>query len=107
MTLAGPAAVVSAALGVWGAITLNLLAALLIAIRARGLDELNRNVARYAGHFAFLWLSWVGGTWAILAHLQFMTAPAPLDWLTMLHGFSFVASLVALARRGGFAPLPS
>ena len=107
VTLAGPAAVLSAATGVWGAITLNLLAALLIAIRARGLDELNRNVARDAGHFAFLWLSWVGGTWAILAHLQFMTAPAPLDWLTMLHGFSFVAGLVALARRGGFAPLPS
>jgi hypothetical protein len=106
MTLAERAEVASAATGVWGPITLNLLAALLIAIRARGLDELNRTVARDAGHFAFLWLSWVGGTWAILAHLQFTTAPAPLDWLTMLHGFSFVAGLVALARKGGFAPLP-
>ena len=107
MTLAGTAAVVSPATGVWGAITLNVLAALLVAIRAKGLDELNRNVARDAGHLAFFGLSWAGGTWAILAHLQFVTAPTPLDWLTMLHGFSFVAGLVALARKGGFAPLPS
>jgi hypothetical protein len=82
---------------------LNALAWLLVWVRLRLLDELNRAVARDAGYLAITWLSLIGGTWAMLAHLGFANAPAPLDWLTMINGFSFVAGLVALARKGGFA----
>jgi hypothetical protein len=42
----------------------------------------------------------------VLAHVHFTPAPDALDWLTMLHGFSFVAGLVAAARRGIFAANP-
>jgi hypothetical protein len=47
-------------------------------------------------------------TWMILKKAKIYAAPAPdpLDWLTMLHGFSFVAGLVAAARRGIFEANP-
>jgi hypothetical protein len=102
LSIAGPGRLVPPAGGLAGALSLNVLATILVAVRSRGLDELNRTVARESGHLAFAWFSTVGGTWAMLAHLDFVAAPAPLDWLTMFSGFSFVAGLVALARKGGF-----
>lgn len=107
LSLAGPGRLVNAGTALAVVLALNLLATVLVAVRWRRLDELNRRVARDAGHLAFSWLSWVGGTWATLAHLQFVSAPSPLDWSTMLLGFSFVAGLVAFARKGGFATLPA
>lgn len=88
--------------GVTAALILNVIAAVLVAVRWQRLDELNRSVARDAGHQAINCLAWVGGTWAMLAHVELMPAPAPLDWLTMIHGFNLVSGLVALARKGGF-----
>jgi hypothetical protein len=64
---------------------------------------LNRSAARESGYLAFTCLTWVGGTWAMLAHVDFVAAPSALDWLTMINGFSFVAGLAAFARKGGFA----
>lgn len=81
---------------------LNALAWILVSVRFRLLDELNRAVTRDAGHLAITWLSLVGGTWAVMAHLGLARAPSPLDWLTMIGGFGFVAGLVALGRKGGF-----
>jgi hypothetical protein len=107
MSVAGPDRLVPAAVGFSGALLLNVCSAILVAIRLRGMDELNRDVARNAGHLAFTWFFWVGGTWAMLAHLGFVSAAAALDWLTMFHGFSFVAGLVAFACKGGFTALPS
>lgn len=104
LTLAGQGRLVPAAAGAIAALLLNVLAAIFVAVRWQRLDELNRGVAREAGYLAFTCLSWVGGTWAILAHLEFVAAPDALGWLTMIHGFSFIAGLVAFARRGGFAP---
>jgi hypothetical protein len=102
LVLAGAGALIPVVAGAIAAIMLSVLAALFVAVRYRRLDELNRGVARDAGYFAFTCLSWVGGTWAILAHLGFVAAPDALGWLTMIHGFSFVAGLVAFARKGGF-----
>lgn len=107
VSVAGPGGLASAAAGLVGAVLLTVCSAVLAAVRLRRMDELNRGVARDSGHLAFRWFAWVGGTWAILAHLQFVTAPSPLDWLTMIHGFSFIAGLVAFARKGGFDPSPS
>jgi hypothetical protein len=106
LSLAGPGRLVPAAVGLSGALLLNVCATLLVAIRWRRLDELNRGVARDAGYLAFTCSLWVGGTWAMLAHLDFVSAPASLDWLTMFHGFSFVAGLVAAGRKGSFDTAP-
>lgn len=106
LSLAGPGRLVPAAVGLPGALLLNACATVLVAIRWRRLDELNRGVVRDAGYLAFTCFSWVGGTWAMLAHLDFVSAPAPLDWLTMFHGFTFVAGLVAAGRKGSFDTVP-
>jgi hypothetical protein len=102
LSLAGPERLVPPACGLAGALLLNVLATVLVAARWRRLDELNRAVTRDAGSLAFGWFSAVGGTWATVAHLGFVVAPSPLDWVTMFSGFSFVAGLVAMARKGGF-----
>jgi hypothetical protein len=102
LSLAGPERFVPPAGGLAGALLLNALATVLVAVRWRQLDELNRAVARDAGSLALSWLSWVGGTWATVAHLGFVAGAGPLDWVTMFSGFSFVAGLVAMARKGGF-----
>lgn len=107
LSLAGPERVVPAAIGVAGALVLTVLATLFVAVRWQRLDELNRSVARDAGHLALICLSWFGGTWAMLAHVGLLASPAALDWLTMIHGFGFVAGLIAFARKGGFAILPA
>jgi hypothetical protein len=102
LSLAGPGRLLPAAVGVTGALALNVIAIIFVAVRWQRLDELNRGAARESGYLAFTWLAWFGGTWAIFAHLDYVAAPAPLDWLTMINGFSFIGGIVAVARKGGF-----
>lgn len=105
LSLSGPESAVSATAGLVGTLLLSAIAMILAGARLRQMDELNRALAKEANHLAFVWFSLVGGTWAILAHLGFVYAPTPLGWLTLIWSFSFVAGLVALARRGGFDPV--
>jgi hypothetical protein len=102
LSLAGPGRLVPPARGLVVVMLLSILANVLAAIRLRRLDELDRAVVRESGYLAFVWFSMIGGTWAVLAHLGFVAAPTPLNWLTMIYGFSFVAGIIALAHRGGF-----
>jgi hypothetical protein len=102
LSLAGPGRLVPSGVGLAGWLLMYSLAAILVAVRRRWLDELNRAAAREADHLAFKWMSLVGGSWAMLAHLDFVSSPSPLDWLTMLGGFSFVAGLIAPGRMGVF-----
>jgi len=51
------------------------------------------------GNMAFYLTLVVGGGWALLAHLRFVAAAAPLDWLTMLTAVSFVAGVITAGRR--------
>lgn len=102
LSLAGPGRLLPAAAGVTGALALNVIATISVVVRWQRLDELNRAAARESGYLAFTWLAGFGGTWAILAHLNYVAAPAPLDWLTMINGFSFIGGIVAIARKGGF-----
>ncbi len=102
LSLAGPGRFVPSADGLLGWLFLSLLATVLVAARWRGLDERNRAAVRESGHLAFKWMALIGGAWAMLAHLEFLAAPSPLDWLTMFGGFSFVAGLVAAGRMGTF-----
>jgi hypothetical protein len=102
LSFAGPGRPVPPAVGFVGWLLLYILAAVLVAARWRGLDELNRAAAREADHLAFKWTFLVGGIWAMLAHLDFVASPSPLNWLTMLGGFGFIAGLVAAGRKGIF-----
>lgn len=102
LSLAGPGRLIPPATALVAVIFLTILAAVFVSIRLRLLDELDRAVARESGYIAFVWLSLVGGNWAVLTHLGFVAAPTPLNWLTMIYGFSFVAGIIALAHRGGF-----
>lgn len=102
LSIAGPGLLVSPTDGLAVVMLLCILATVLVNMRLRLLDELNRAIARESGYFAFVWFSMVGGTWAILAHLEFVAPPTPLNWLTMIYGFSFVAGIIALTHRGGF-----
>jgi hypothetical protein len=102
LSIAGPGRLVPPTSGLMIVMFLTILATVLVNIRLRLLDELDRAIARESGYLAFVWFSIVGGTWAILTHLGFVVGPTPLNWLTMIYGFSFVAGIIALAHRGGF-----
>lgn len=102
LSYAGPGRLVPPTGGLVVVILMSILATVLVNMRLRLLDELNRAVALESGYLAFGWFSLVGGTWATLTHLGFVPAPTPLNWLTMIYGFSFVAGIIALAHRGGF-----
>lgn len=102
LSIAGPGLLVPPTEGLAIVMLLSIVATVLVKMRLRLLDELNRAVARESGYLAFVWFSMVGGTWAILTHLGFVAPPTPLNWLTMIYGFSFVAGIIALAHRGGF-----
>jgi hypothetical protein len=64
------------------------------------LDELSQTLSRETGNAAFYLIIVLGGGWAILAHLGFVPAPAPIDWVTMLTVLMLAASIIATARRG-------
>lgn len=102
LSIAGPGRLVPPTGGLVLVMLLTIVATVLVAIRLRLLDELDRAVARESGYLAFGWFSFVGSTWAILTHLGFVAAPTPLNWLTMIYGFSLMAGIIALAQRGGF-----
>lgn len=62
-------------------------------------DELGRTLSHETGNMAFYLILALGGGWAILAHLGFVAAPAPLDWLTLFTVLLFAASFIVLGRR--------
>lgn len=97
--LAGPGGVLSPAAALAGA--LALIAVLTLAGIAvwRLSDELGRTLSHEAGNMAFYLIQLLGGGWAMLAHLGFVAAPAPIDWLTLFTVILFVASVIAAGRR--------
>jgi hypothetical protein len=67
-------------------------------------DELMRAVNLEAGAVSFGLVLLIGGSWAILAHLGYAPAPAPLDWLTLFYTLMLLASFIAVGRRGMLTP---
>ena len=99
LSLAGPRGLLSPIAASAGALVLiAILTPLTIASR-RLSDELGRTLSRETGNIAFYLALVLGGGWAILAHLGFVVAPAPLDWLTLLTLLMFAAAFIALGRR--------
>jgi len=70
----------------------------------RASDELMRAVNLEAGSLSYGLVMLVGGTWAMLAHLGYAAAPAPLDWLSLLYVLVLVASFIVVGRRGMLVP---
>lgn len=67
-------------------------------------DELMRSVSREAGSTAFYLMALIGGGWALLAHLRYVTGPAMLDWLTMFASLTLIGAFWASGRRGMLNP---
>jgi len=99
LSLAGPHSAVSPLAALAGALLLCIVTAALTVAAWRAMDELDRTLSYETGNIAFYLTLLLGGGWALLAHLGFATAAAPLDWLTMLTAMSFVASFIAVGRR--------
>ena len=99
LALAGPAGPLSPAAALAGALGL-IVALIVLGVAVRRLsDELARTLSNEAGNIACYLILALGGGWAILAHLGFVAAPAPLDWLTLFILLLFVASFIAAGRR--------
>jgi len=69
----------------------------------RSSDELMLEVNLEAGAMSYGLLLLVVGLWAMLAHLGYTAAPAPLDLLTLFYVLVLVASFIAVGRRGMLA----
>lgn len=99
LALAGPGGAVPPAAALAGVLALLAATTALTIACWRLMDELDRTLSYEAGNLAFYLLLLLGGGWAVLAHLAYVPAAAPLDWLTMLTVVSFPASVIAAGRR--------
>ena len=66
-------------------------------------DELMREVGKECAVASYYLIFAIGGSWAGLAHLDYVAAPAPLDWLTMFWGMTLLAAFIVTSRRGMMA----
>lgn len=70
----------------------------------RQCDELMRAVNLEASAVGYAMVLVIVGLWAMLAHLGYAAAPAPLDLLTLFHVLVLLASFIATGRRGMLTP---
>jgi len=70
----------------------------------RASDELMRAISLEAGALSYGLVLLVVGIWAMLAHLGYTAAPAPLDLLSLFYVLVLVASFIIVGRRGMLAP---
>jgi hypothetical protein len=100
LAVGGPAGSLSPSAALAGAGALLAISVVLTLVAWRVMDELMRGLSTEAGNMSYYLVALVGGGWAMLAHLGFVTAPAPLDWLTILTGLALPASFIVAGRRG-------
>ena len=100
LAISGEGAFVSAQIGAVGAVGLILVASWLSIRMQRLIDELQRALSSDATTTGFYLLFFIGGGWAVAAHLEFVPGPQPLDWITMFAVFMLVGSFWQTARRG-------
>lgn len=70
----------------------------------RASHELMRAISLEAGALGYGLVLMVVGIWAMLAHLGYTAAPAPLDLLSLFYVLVLVASFIVVGRRGMLAP---
>lgn len=104
LALAGPGGVLARPTALAAALALFAASVPLTLFQWRLMDELLRSVTVETGNLSYYLILLGGGGWAMLAHLDFAAAPAPLDWLTMFSAITLAASFVATMRRGLHQP---
>lgn len=77
-----------------------LLGTVLSVLVYRASDELMLAVNLEAGALSYGLVLLVVGGWAMLAHLGYLAAPAPLDLLSLFYVLVLLASFIAVGRRG-------
>lgn len=104
LALGRPGGVMPATTALAAVLSLFALSVLLTILMWRRMDELMKVMSRECGNLSFYLALVAGGGWAMLAHLGFTGAPAPLDWLTMFTALPLLASFLAVGRRGLLLP---
>jgi hypothetical protein len=99
LSVAGPEGLLPPAAALAGALVLVAVMAVLTIAAWRLSDELGRTLSHETGNMAFYLIWAIGSGWAMLAHLGFVAAPAPLDWLTLFIVLLFAAAFIATGRR--------
>lgn len=99
LALAGPAGAIAPATALIATLALVAVQAVLGVACWRLMDELDRTLSKECGNLTFYLIALIGGGWAMLGHLGFAIAPAPLDWLTLLTILMFAASFIVMGRR--------
>jgi hypothetical protein len=104
LALAAPAGPVPAMMALTIAGGGLLIGTLLSVAVYRACDELMRAINLEAGALSYGLVMFVLGFWAILAHVGYVAAPAPLDLLTLFYALVLVASFIVVGRRGMLMP---
>ncbi len=100
IALAGPGAAIGAGAGLTGFLILLTMTTVAGWRQMRYTDELMKSLSQEASALAFYLLFVIGGGWAVLAHLGFVIAPAPLDWLSMFAAILLLSTFIAAGKRG-------
>ena len=100
LAFAGPEGIIENTPALTGA-GLAMLAGLWFAWKSYTLsDELMNAVNMEATAISYFMTFAVLGTWALLAHTEIMSGPAPLDMLTTFYVVALAATFIAAGRRG-------
>ncbi|GAB5348067.1 hypothetical protein [Alteriqipengyuania sp. 357] len=100
LAVAGSVAFVPAGVAAILAVAMIAVASVLSIRSKRYTDELQRALSADAMATAFYLVFFVGGGWALFAHLGFLVPAEPLDWLTMFAVALMIAAFWQTARRG-------
>lgn len=100
LALSGEDGFVAAEIGAIVAVASIIAASILSIAMQRHIDELQRALSNDAVASAFYLMAFFGGGWALLAHLDYVAPPAPLDWLTMFAATLLIGAFWQTARRG-------
>ncbi|WP_162627628.1 hypothetical protein [Erythrobacter sp. KY5] len=66
----------------------------------REYDELWQGVNAETCTYGMYLMLLIGGTWSVVAHLGFISALAPLDWISLLTATCLVGAILATRKRG-------
>ena len=100
LAIAGAGEFIPARVGAIAAVALIAVASVLSVRSRRYTDELQRALSSDATTTAFYLLFFIGGGWAMFAHLDMVADPAPLDWLSLFAGALLVAAFWQTGKRG-------
>lgn len=100
LALSGFVALLSPALTLALAVVLYVVGLYFVVRSYAASDELMMAVNREAGNWSYGLVFLVLGSWSALAHVGYLTAPGPLDVLSVFYAMVLLATFIAAGRRG-------